>query len=326
MDTGIFDFLNRQQVYIEGVKNWFGRDFGRYLKLLKDAITEFLNKAGVKRLGDLPKAKFTALLKRVDKRVNEVMSNYGSEFLAEMRRFVRIDLTLQRGAYSFVRPEIDLSGVSLSSVWSAAKDRIIPALGATAKDSVVTLVNSARDKIRVRINTGYVDNEPVGDTVAAVTNLDRDGEPSTLKTIWNTARSVVSTALQHGAATASDFVGKLVHDCYQWCSVLDSRTSPICRERNGAVYRYGAGPMPPAHPNCRSRAVPVDCGSGLENVPTYGAWLLQQSQSFLTDAFSSGFAKKVADGKATQSDIPDIADYPPLSLDEFELKAKQLTA
>lgn len=326
MDTGIFNLLNRQQVYIEGVKNWFGRDFGRYLKLLKDAITEFLMKAGVKRLGDLSKREFNTLIKRIDKRVNEVMSNYGTEFLAEMRRFVRIDLTLQRGAFSIVKPEIDLSGVSLSSVWSAAKDRLIPALGKTAKNSVVDLVNIARDKIRVRVNTGYVDNEVVADTVTAVTNLEKDGEPSTLKTIWNAARSLTSTALQHGAATASDFVGRVVYDCYQWCSVLDSRTSPICRERNGQVYRYGAGPIPPAHPNCRSRAVPVDCGEGLNNVPSYAAWLLQQSQTFLKDAFSDEFAKRVKDGKVTQPDIPDIADYPPLSLDEFELKAKQLTA
>ena len=41
---------------------------------------------------------------------------------------------------------------------------------------------------------------------------------------------------------------------YQWLSTLDSRTSRICRERDGEIYLYkdDFNPLPPAHYNCRS--------------------------------------------------------------------------
>jgi len=44
---------------------------------------------------------------------------------------------------------------------------------------------------------------------------------------------------------------------YEWVSTLDSRTSTICRSRDGQKYEFGKGPLPPAHPNCRSAISPV---------------------------------------------------------------------
>lgn len=325
MDTGIFNILTRQQVYVEGVKNWFAIDLSRYLKLLRDFITAELAKLRVKSLGDLSTASLRSLLKRIDKRSNEVLSQYGSEFLSELRRFGRISATAQRAAYALVKPKIDLTGVSLSSIWSATKDRVVPAFGATVKDTATTLVNSARDKIRQRLNTGAVDSEPIADTTEAVTSLDPKADPSTLKTIGAGLRGFAATSLQHAVSTVGDFVGSLVYDCYQWCSVIDSKTSPICRERNGNVYRTGEGPVPPAHNHCRSHTVPVPCGDN-GTVPTFYNWLLNQSAGFLSDAFGDSFARKVAAGKVSAADVPDVIAFPALSLDEYELKAKMLTA
>lgn len=325
MDTSIFSLLTRQQVYIEGVKNWFAVDLNRYLKLLRDFIQSVLSKLGVQSLGDLNKAGLAAVLRKIDKRANEILSDFGTEFLSELRRFGRLTTTLQRSAYAVVRPTVDLSGVSLSSIWSATKDRIVPAFGKTVKDTANDLVASARDKIRSRLNTGAVDNEAVADTTAAVVNLDPQGDPSTIKTIGAGLRSYVKTALQHAASTVSDFVGPLLYDCYQWCSVIDSLTSPICRERNGNVYRYGDGPVPPAHPHCRSHTTPVECGD-TGKVPSFYNWLLGQSQGWLSDTFGASFARKVADGSVSAKDLPDVATYQALSLDDYELKAPMLTA
>jgi SPP1 gp7 family putative phage head morphogenesis protein len=325
MDTALFNILTRQQVYVEGVKNWFAIDLNRYIKLLRDYISQQLRKLNVKSLGELSKAGISAFLRKIDKRSNEILSGYGTEFLSELRRFGRVSLAGQRSAFALALPKVDTSGLSLSSIWSATKDRIVPAFGSTVKDGATTLVATARDKIRQRLNTGYADSESVQDTEAAVTNLDPAGDPSTLKTIAATARSFVSTAIQHAVSTVSDFVGAVIHDCYQWCSVIDSKTSPICRDRNGQIYRYGEGPVPPAHPHCRSHTVPVSCGDK-GDVPTFYNWLLNQPKDFLSDAFGASFARKVADGSVTAKDVPDAIAYPALSLDEYELKAKFLAA
>lgn len=72
--------------------------------------------------------------------------------------------------------------------------------------------------------------------------------------------TVVRTAVAHTSNTArqevydsnSDIVNK-----YQWVSTLDSRTSTVCKSRDGIKYDIGKGPMPPAHPNCRSTTIPI---------------------------------------------------------------------
>jgi len=43
----------------------------------------------------------------------------------------------------------------------------------------------------------------------------------------------------------------------QWVSTLDDRTMPICQNRDGMTYELNGGPRPPAHPNCRSTAIPI---------------------------------------------------------------------
>ena len=74
------------------------------------------------------------------------------------------------------------------------------------------------------------------------------------------AATVIRTALSHVSNEArnetyrqnSDIIEK-----YEWVSTLDSRTSTICKARDGMTWEIGKGPMPPAHPNCRSTTTPV---------------------------------------------------------------------
>jgi hypothetical protein len=97
--------------------------------------------------------------------------------------------------------------------------------------------------------------------------------------------SLLNTAVQHVSSEAQAAVSSLYFEQYQWVAILDGKTTQICIDRDGNVYVYGEGPLPPAHWNCRSKAVPVVSGSHLHNVPTsYAAWLLTQPQSFVNDA------------------------------------------
>lgn len=74
------------------------------------------------------------------------------------------------------------------------------------------------------------------------------------------AATVVRTALNHVSTQARETTYKKNSDIvekYEWVSTLDSRTSTICRSRDGQKYDIGKGPLPPAHPNCRSTTAPV---------------------------------------------------------------------
>lgn len=74
------------------------------------------------------------------------------------------------------------------------------------------------------------------------------------------AATVVRTAINHVSTQAREVTYKKNDDIiekYEWVSTLDSRTSTVCRSRDGQKYDIGNGPLPPAHPNCRSTTAPV---------------------------------------------------------------------
>ena len=64
---------------------------------------------------------------------------------------------------------------------------------------------------------------------------------------------------------------------YRYTAILDTRTSPICRSLDGKVYKWGEGPQPPLHFNCRSMRVPIVKGFAARDAElrqSYGEWLM----------------------------------------------------
>lgn len=83
------------------------------------------------------------------------------------------------------------------------------------------------------------------------------------------AATVIRTALSHVSNEArnetyrqnSDIIEK-----YEWVSTLDSRTSTICKARDGMTWEIGKGPVPPAHPNCLLGDTVVSTCSPVSNI------------------------------------------------------------
>jgi SPP1 gp7 family putative phage head morphogenesis protein len=74
------------------------------------------------------------------------------------------------------------------------------------------------------------------------------------------AEALVRTATNHAASVGRQSVWEEnvdIVDKVRWVSTLDSRTSPVCRERDGKTYPVDKGPRPPAHIRCRSTTVAV---------------------------------------------------------------------
>lgn len=116
--------------------------------------------------------------------------------------------------------------------------------------------------------------------------------------------TVVRTSVQQVANAASEQVYKANGDItkkYRYVATLDSRTSAICRSLDGQEFKYGKGPVPPVHFNCRSTTIPIidykglgidppDWGTGpsvrasadgpVKGNLTYGQWLKQQPKEY----------------------------------------------
>lgn len=94
------------------------------------------------------------------------------------------------------------------------------------------------------------------------------------------AEAVARTAITHVASEVAQetyAMNEAGVARVEWVAVLDTRTTQICRARDGKRYPLDSGPRPPAHIRCRSAIAPV-----LEGMPeaderrTYNSWLTAQ--------------------------------------------------
>ena len=74
-----------------------------------------------------------------------------------------------------------------------------------------------------------------------------------IRTIVRTTVNQVQTVANQAVFAANENVTKK----YQYVATLDARTTTLCASLDGRKFKYGKGPEPPQHFNCRSTTVPV---------------------------------------------------------------------
>lgn len=115
--------------------------------------------------------------------------------------------------------------------------------------------DNERNRLLRGVQTGFVQGQTTRQIVSGVAGAGGLADISERNVM-----TVVRTAVSHISNTARDEVYSSNNDIvqkYQWVSTLDSRTSTVCKSRDGQKYVIGKGPMPPAHPNCRSTTIPI---------------------------------------------------------------------
>lgn len=117
-----------------------------------------------------------------------------------------------------------------------------------------SLEDGRTQKVHDAIRIGMVEGETVDQIVRRVRGTKAMGyADGVLQISRRDAESVVRTAVTHIANGASEALYERNSDIIKgvrWVSVLDSRTTAVCRARDGKVYEPGKGPRPPAHWNC----------------------------------------------------------------------------
>ena len=195
--------------------------------------------------------------------------------------------------------------------------------------------NSSVDLVAAAIRQGFAQGKSTNeilDTIRGTKALKfKDG---LLAKITRNHKAIVNTAIQHVATSSrqeamkkKDFVRS-----YQWISVLDSRTTQICRGLSGQVFEFGKGPLPPKHFNCRSNTAPVIdarflkgglSSAGIASTLTYYDWLKDQPEAFQDDAIGPNRGKLLRDGGLTSEQFSKMSldkNFEPLTLDDMRRK------
>lgn len=299
-------------------------DLQKYSNGVVRRIIAILNRADADLFGQLTLAlerldpqsftveRLDALLQSVRMLNAQAYQALGAELSAEMRALIEYEAGFQLQLFEQALPvEIRLTAVAVEQAYAAAMSR--PFQGRLLREWAASIEADRMTRIRDAVRIGFVEGQTTSDIVRRVRGTRAKGyEDGIIQIDRRNAEAVVRTAVSHTAGAARDNFydgnGDLIK-ALSWTSTLDSRTSEICRARDGKQYHpkthapvghkfpWLGGPGR-AHWQCRSCSVPVlkswseltgadvpefspSARASMDGqVPadmTYGQWLAKQS-------------------------------------------------
>lgn len=205
------------------------------------------------------------LLKDLDNILSGVTDDWESKLTADLKDLAvyEVDWTVRTLSDNV---SANFSKPSDTQVWSAVNFNPL-SFGNSPVDFPKLLENwkeAEQARLINGVKSGFVQGKTTRQIVKEVVG------PGGLADVSNRhAATVIRTALNHVSTQAREQTYKKNSDIvekYEWVSTLDSRTSTICRSRDGQKWEIGKGPLPPAHPNCLLGDTIVSTGSRVSNV------------------------------------------------------------
>lgn len=208
----------------------------------------------------------------------EGASAIGRELRKELAELAKYEAQFQARAFSEVEIGFTLKPTA-EQLRAATFSR--PFQGRLLREWVSDLDAASFRRLRDAIRIGFVEGESIASIVKRVRGTRALGYRDGLMEISRRgAEALVRTAISHTANAAKEEFFKANPETIRgvrWSSVLDTRTTPVCRARDGKVYPVGEGPRPPAHIRCRSTTVAVLFGEpDPPEGETYQGWLRRQ--------------------------------------------------
>jgi SPP1 gp7 family putative phage head morphogenesis protein len=271
----------------------------------------------------------SAAQKRLDKMLDAIRvllrdsySAAGRQLRKDLLELAEYEADFQLRLLADAMPfEWDTVSPSPSMLKAAVDSR--PFQGAVLKEWVKGLEDGAFRRLRDSIRIGVTEGETIKQIVKRAVGTEgfryKDGVTEVSR---RSAETMVRTAVNHVATRAREDLYKANADlvkAVRWVSTLDSKTSAVCRGRDGQTYPPDKGPRPPAHPNCRSTTVPVlkslrELGLKVDDVPegtrasmdgqvpqgmSYSDWLRTKSAAFQDDVLGPTKGKLFRKGELT---------------------------
>lgn len=316
MSLILTDIAVRRQVLLERFKAAEVRKFTPILRKIDEEIRRQLSGD---RLTDFRRARLEAQLAALKSALKGHYAEYTDQLTGDLRALATDTAAYEKGMLATYVPRT-ISAPAPQQLWAAVTANPLTMTGANGGQILETFMTAwgegDAEMVANTVRVGYA----LGETNDQIINRIRGQaalsySDGVLAKSRHHAEAVARTAIQHVANSARAEVWAAnddIIDEYQWVSTLDSRTTPLCRDRDGKKFPVGKGPLPPAHPNCRSTTVAVikgDFGKLLEEeserasvngpVPaneTYYDWLKRQDSGFQDLALGPTRGKLFRDG------------------------------
>lgn len=204
------------------------------------------------------RANLNAMLRDIDSILSGIAGEWNDQLIADLK-----DLGAYESQWSAktmaANIQASFTTPSPEQVWSAIKFNPMQ-LNDKPVDFMSWLEGWKTDEVArltQGVKMGFVQGRTTRDIVKEVVGAGGLADISE-----RNAKTIVRTAVAHVSNVAREATydkNSDVIDGYEWVSTLDSKTSAICRGRDGMKFKTDAEfrPKPPAHPNCRSTTIPL---------------------------------------------------------------------
>ena len=254
LSDDILDETVKHSVYLERYKRGVVRDI---IKLLNETEADVSTSVLRSELQNMSPRQLQKLYRVIRRKIDDGYTRIFRVLQKEIDELAVYEGQWQMDLFDNTVP-IKLNFESASEEQLIAAVMARPFSGKVLKEWWRDVPEATFTQVKQVIRQGYVDGETTDQIIRAIRGT------RTTKGVMDKSRrsveAVVRTSLAHTANTARKVVyerNKRVIKGYEWVATLDSRTSAICRARDGKIYEKDKGPMPPAHANCRSTTIPV---------------------------------------------------------------------
>lgn len=353
--TRLNDIATKIALYSEGVKSWQSEEYNKQLQELSKDLKVIFANLNYKTLDGLSKRKLAELIRSVKHASKKVFGSFAESFAKQIEEFVNASLHVNKLAYASdmymdfkSKDNIVLSEAGATMLFFGLKDEKenkpiygwlplissyeelmpeinnspIQANGMLLIPFLTNFANSATQSLENLMRKAWAQNLSIAETLELIFGAENEkqGNSGQLKKLAGAGAGVIHTALAHVAAITAVAVQSTFARKYKWNSVIDSRTSEICFSRNGKVYEYGKGPLPPAHIRCRSSVSPYVGNESEEE--TFYKWAMRQPESFQSDIFSDTIMSKIRAGRITAKDLQKYEVLNGLTFEQFKSKVR----
>jgi SPP1 gp7 family putative phage head morphogenesis protein len=313
----LLNVILRHQIYAEGLKAGKQAEYLRVMAQLNLALRRELANVEYDDLGELSKRQLDKLLASLKRAAKSIFDAYLNDMIKWLEAFMHADFEFWQfafGMYAADGGDEMIEEVEEEETWNAIGAMPMGATGYAWRIFLAASGILATNKIVAMVTQHWADKAKKQELLNALLGTEaaklNDGLLAKLVRDGNAASN---TVIQHITANTNSAVAAQWWPEYRWISVLDNATTEICRNRNGLKWRYGAGPIPPAHIGCRSSIAPVTSRSVLDDMPTFKLWAAAQSEAFKEDAFDGKVPSRYEGSK-------------PISLAEFVEKRQLIVA
>lgn len=319
----LVEIATRHAIHLEGVKTRYAREFERFLEAMQDDILARLAKADP---SSITAARLERLLKAVNDTLSEGFGDYEKVWREQLKELGAYEAEFEVKALQQLGMDARWTLPTPNQIFAAAFVEPLSVEGPDGGKLLASFYKTWTDRNRTRIvnaiRLAAAQGQSTDDLVRRIRGTRaakyRDG---LIEATRRDVTMMTRTALQHIAIQSREVVwdaNRQVIRAVEWVSVLDSRTSPMCRSLDGRIFDRKKGPRPPIHVGCRSTVVPVLKGrlrelqgggerfARDEDGPTrvsadlsYYEWLKRQPAAFQDSVIGPTRGKLLRDGGLT---------------------------